>query len=344
MSSFAQVSHVSYYLPSRVLSNSQLEQELSGWSAAKILNKTGIEERRIAEPNELASDLAVHAVQSLFEKGVDSQSIDALIYCTQSPDYPLPSTACLLQERLNLDKRIAAFDVNLGCSGYVYCLGLAKGLIESHQANNVLVVTADTYSKYINPQDRSVRTLFGDGAAATLIESTQVSRESLGPFIYGTDGAGAGNLIVPAGGLKERYDGKAETCADDHGNYRTINNLYMNGGEIFDFTSRTVPKLFRDLLNKAKVEMDAIDLVIFHQANQFMLEHIRRQTGIPAHKCPVVMQRCGNTVSSSIPIALGMCEDNGTLRPGMRVMLIGFGVGYSWGGTFLTWKEQVRGQ
>ncbi len=234
---------IDYHLPETVLSNEQLSAEFPGWSVEKIEEKTGIRERRIATADEFASDLGAAAVQRLFASGACQPSeVDFLLYCTQSPDYYLPTTACLLQERLSIPTSAGALDFNLGCSGYIYGLGLAKGLIETGQARNVVLVTAETYSKFIYPQDRSVRTLFGDGAAATLIQGIDADMDGIGPFVYGTDGRGAANLIVPSGGLRQPVRGDSvEIIEDENGNLRTPDSLYMNGAEILTFTLQAVP-------------------------------------------------------------------------------------------------------
>jgi 3-oxoacyl-[acyl-carrier-protein] synthase-3 len=220
----------------------------------------------------------------------------------------------------------------------VYGLGLAKALIESGQARRLLLVTADTYTKLIHPADKSVRTLFGDGAAATLLVAGE--RDGLpGPFVYGTDGAGSCNLVVPTGGMRRPFDPAADLLPDDSGNARTANNLYMNGAEIFNFTLRVVPDAVARLLEQAALGLDAVDLFVFHQANRFMLDHLRRKLGVPAEKFVFALEDVGNTVSSSIPIALQQARRSGQLKPGALVMLVGFGVGYSWGATLIRWDE-----
>lgn len=324
-------------LPETVLDNEQLASEYEGWSAEKIYSKTGIRARRIAAPGECASDLALRAAQALIEhEQLDPSSVDFLLYCTQTPDYILPTTACVLQHRLGLPTTCGALDFNLGCSGYIYGLGLAKALIESGQAKTVLLLTADTYSRLLNRADKSVRTLFGDAAAATLIVARD--QETLtGPFVYGTDGAGADNLMVPTGGMRRATVPRAELVADDSGNARTVNDLYMNGAEIFNFTLRTVPAAVEQLLTKAGIGQDAVDLFVFHQANRFMLEHLQRKLRIPAAKFVFAMEQVGNTVSSSIPIALKQATEQGQLTPGALAVLVGFGVGYSWGATLIRW-------
>ena len=327
-----------FAFPSRAVGNEELAAEIKSWSAEQIESKTGIRRRFVVGPDECASDLAFAAARKLFESGACTPTeIDYLIFCTQSPDYFLPTSACLLQHRLALPKRCGALDINLGCSGFVYGLGLAKGLIETGQARNVLLLTADTYSKFIHPGDKSVRTLFGDAGAATLIGSVQSESERIGPFVYGTDGAGGENLIVPTGGMRKAFIENPPSSVDASGNFRTANNLYMNGPEIFNFTLRVVPEMFTDLLRVAGRKMEEIDLFVFHQANQYMLEHLRKKLGIPQDKFLVCMRDCGNTVSSTIPIALKHAVDDGKLRPGSLVMLVGFGVGYSWGATLLRW-------
>jgi len=247
----------------------------------------------------------------------------------------------LLQHRLGLPKACGALDFNLGCSGFVYGLSLAKGLVETGQARNVLLLTAETYSKHIHPADKSVRTLFGDAAAATLVSSETGDDDFIGPFVFGTDGAGASNLMVPTGGLRRATVSDAKPVADDGGSQRTINNLYMNGPEIFNFSLRVVPAVIRELLAKAAKSSTQIDLWVFHQANRYMLEHLRKKLGIPEERFVVAMADCGNTVSSTIPIALSRVAATGRLQEGMTVMLVGFGVGYSWSATLVRWTGKV---
>ncbi len=332
---------IRHALPETVLDNEQLAAQFEGWPAEKIYDKTGILSRHIAGPDECGSDLAVRAAQTLMhDTGLDASDVDFLLYCTQTPDYVLPTTACILQHRLGLPVSCGALDFNLGCSGYVYGLGLAKGLIESGQARSILLLTADTYSKLIHVADKSVRTLFGDAAAATLVLGGH--EETLtGPFVYGTDGAGAKNLIVPAGGMRKARVQDADLTHDDSGNARTVNNLYMNGTEIFNFTLRAVPDAIGQLLTRAGICQEDVDLFVFHQANRFMLDHLRRKLRIPAEKFVVEMEQVGNTVSCSIPIALQRAQEQGKLMPGALVMLVGFGVGYSWGATLIRWGASL---
>lgn len=334
----AAISAIEYYLPHKVLSTAQLANELPDYSVEKIDAKTGIRERHIAADNECSSDLAVEAAKKLFRSGAcEPEEIDYVLFCTQTPDYYLPTTACLIQTRLGISRSAGALDYNLGCSGFVAGLGLAKGLIETGQASRVLLLTGDTYSKFIHDRDRSVRTLFGDAAAATLISTVETGGQRLiGPFIYGTDGTGAEHLIVPAGGMRQaRTKETAIEFEDESGNVRSLDNLFMDGKEIFNFTLRTIPVCVNDLLERANLQLEAVDLFVFHQANEYILEHLRKRLKIPKEKFLVAMRHCGNTVSSTIAIALKEAWQEGLLKPGRLIMLVGFGVGYSWSATLV---------
>jgi 3-oxoacyl-[acyl-carrier-protein] synthase-3 len=302
-----------------------------GWSAQKIEKKTGIKVRHIAGPNETALDLGYQAAKKLFNSGIITpERIDFLLFCTESPDYPLPPCACILQDKLNIPTTAGAFDYNLGCSGFVYGLGLAEGLIASEQARNVLLITSETYSKYIHPDDKSVRTIFGDGAAATLL--TTSGKKHLGPFIYGTDGKGFSNLIVPKGGTRSTEACQALDISDKT---NFPGNLYMNGPEIFNFTLQAVPMAIDQLLTKAQVGLNDIDYFVFHQANKYMVEHLRQKIGIDKNKFFIDILETGNTVSSSVPIAISKAVAKGKIKTGDVVLLIGYGVGYSWASTIV---------
>ncbi len=332
----AAIKDIATFLPAGTLTNEQLAEEFGDWDAAKIFEKTGINARHIAAPDECSSDLGVSAARHLFERGSCSPAdIDFLLFCTQSPDYFLPTTACLIQDRLGLRLDCGAIDFNQGCSGFVYGLALAKSLVEAGTARNILLITAETYSKFINPQDRGVRTIFGDGAAAVLVGGVESEEELLGPFIFGTDGRGAGELIVPAGGSRCPDAAVAAEVTGGEESWRTPRDLYMNGPEIFNFTLKTVPRALGQLLEKCSCSLDEVDFFILHQANKFMLESLRKKMKIPAEKFWIEMETCGNTVSSTIPIALESARQSGRIKAGDRVALIGFGVGYSWAATVM---------
>jgi 3-oxoacyl-[acyl-carrier-protein] synthase-3 len=282
----------------------------------------------------------VAAARRLFDSGVCSPGqVDYLLLCTQCPDYPIPSTACLLQERLGIPSSAGALDFSIGSSGYVYGLGLAQGIIETGQAESVLLITADTNSRYVNRRDRSVRSVFGDAASATLLRGVDRDAPALGPYVYGTDGRGAAHLMVPAGGMREpRTPETAREETDGNGNVRNRENLFMDGSEIFTFTLREIPPMVAELVRRAGLDIDDVDLFVFHQANRYMLEHLRKKMRLPAEKFVLAM-RWGNTASSSIPIALRSAMAEGRLRDGARVVLAGFGPGYSWGGALVRWTS-----
>ena len=329
---------LSYNLPERIVTNAELLKDFPEWSVDKVTAKVGVTSRHLAADNDTAGDLAEKAARRLFEEyGISPSEIDFLLLCTQSPDYFLPSTACLLQHRLGIPVTSGAFDYNLGCSGCIYGLAVAKGLVSAGIARNVLLLTAETYSKYLHPSDKSNRSIFGDGAAACLI-STDGFVE-IGDFVCGTDGSGAENLIVKTGASKQRKptgifieDEEGHTWYDDY--------LFMNGGAIFNFTLETVPVLVRQLLDKSGSQKEEIDYFIFHQANKFMLNTIRKVCVLPKEKFYVSLENTGNTVSSTVLIGLKDCLLNGTIKAGMQVVVAGFGVGLSWGGTILKFSNQ----
>lgn len=327
----AYIKAISYYLPETVLYNEELVQEFPEWTVDKIANKVGVNERHIAGEDETASDLAVKAALQLFnESNIERSCIDFVLFCTQSPDYFLPSTSCIIQDRLGLPTHVGALDYNLGCSGYVYGLSLAKGLILAGIAKNVLLLTAETYTKHLHPRDKGNRTIFGDAATASII-STEGFAE-IGNFSLGTDGKGAENLIIKTGASRNR-NRVEDLQFDENGNPLSSDYLYMNGSEIFNFTLDAVPPLVRDTLLKNDSEMKDIDLFVFHQANKYMINFLRKKLKIEEEKFYVFLENVGNTVSSTIPIALYEAKKENRLTG--NVLLAGFGVGYSWGGVIL---------
>jgi 3-oxoacyl-[acyl-carrier-protein] synthase-3 len=338
MAQRAAIKAVRSFLPANKLTNEDLARQFGDWHASQILSKTGIAERGIAAADECASDLGVAAAKRLFAEGVCApEEIDFLIFCTQSPDYFAPTTACLMQDRLGLKTSCGAVDINQGCSGYIYGLALAKSLVDAGTAQTVLLVTADTYMKFINQRDRSLLTLFGDGAAATLIGSVESESELIGPFVLGTDGRGANQIIIKAGGLRCRPTPEtAIEKEDSSGNWRSDQNLFMDGGDVFSFALRTVPSTLQQLLDKAGLTLEEIDFLIPHQANKFVLERLRAKLKFPVEKFWIGMENSGNTVSSTIPIALESAIAQGRVKKGDRAALVGFGIGYSWGATIVT--------
>lgn len=305
------IKDIAYYLPQSVLTNEQIAIEFPEWSAEKVANKVGISERHIAAVDETASDMAIAAAKRLFAKGYDRSQIDFVLLCTQSPDYMLPSSACLVQHRLGLSTKCGAFDFNLGCSGYEYGLVMAKSLIQSGIAHNVLLLTAEMYTKYLSQEDKGNRTIFSDGASATWIGTEGFAE--IGECSLGTDGSGAGFLIK-----------------------RPNEPLYMDGGAIFDFSSDVVPQMVEEVLRKSELQMADVDLWVFHQANKYMINYIRKMLEIDKERFYIYLEHVGNTVSSTIPIALVEAGKEGKLNG--NIMLVGFGVGLSWGAVMLKAK------
>ena len=316
------ISEIETYFPEKKVTNEDLQKEFPEWSPEKIFNKVGVKQRYTASAEETVLELAVKASEKLLKK-IDKNEIDFILFCTQSPDYHLPTTACILQDRLGLRKNIGALDFNLGCSGFVYGLSIAKGLIATGAAQNILLVTAETYTKYLRKSDKSNRTIFGDGAAATLIQKDE-AKENF-QFILGTDGSGYDNLIVRNGGGKNRINKE-----DEAGNC-----LYMNGQNIFIFTIEKIPALVKEILEKNNLTKNNVDYYIFHQANAHILRRQREILDIPEEKFYINLEKYGNTVSSTIPIALKDALETGKVKRGQKIMLIGFGVGLSWGATII---------
>lgn len=336
------LSGISYFLPERRVTNADLVARNPAWNAEEIFKRTGIRERRVAEAEQTASDLAVLAAERLFAmSSCAPDRIDGLLFCSQSPDYLSPATACLLQERLKIPTTLAAFDYNLGCSGFPMGLWLARALILSQSASNILLIVADTLTKYCHPLDLVSSAVFSDGAAAVWISNDpNGALAEIGPTIHGTDGRGVSNLFIPAGGARHRCTSTTAVPQEDGtGNLRSLNNIYMNGPEILNFAISAVPEGIRRLLTLTNSTIADTDIFLMHQANAFLLDVIRRKLQLPPEKMPIDMADIGNTAGASLPILLSRLRERGLLKPHMKAILAGFGVGYAWGMTQLTWLE-----
>ncbi len=329
MSAYLQA--IGFYFPGHCLTNEDLSEQHPEWSAEKIARKTGIQRRYLSSDDETAADMAVKAAENLFSQGIDRHEVDFIVLCTQSPDYFLPTTACILQERLGLSQQCGAFDFNLGCSGYVYGLGIAKGLIVSGQAHNVLLLTAESYTKYLHPEDKSCRTIFGDGAAASLISSERMEGGFNAAILqnsYRTIGRDYEYLIVRDGAARNPVRSE-----DSEGSY-----LFMDGKAIFDFSAEAVPEEIAANLAINGYGMEDVDYLVLHQANLYMMNIVRMRSGLPAEKLVVDLEDGGNTVSSTIPIALKRWSGNHDFKPGCKIVLCGFGVGLSVACTMLAFE------
>jgi 3-oxoacyl-[acyl-carrier-protein] synthase-3 len=322
------IAAISSYLPSGRLENAQLAIELGRGTPEEILAKTGIHSRCITGPDETAVDLAVKAVETL-KTSTSLDELDFLLLCTQSADYKLPSSSCLVQARCGLPNSCGCMDINLACSGFVYGLSMAEALVNS-QARSVVLVNSETYTRYLHPQDTVCRPIFGDGAAATLVSRGQGARIS--GFAFGTDGSRAMNLSLPAGGAKlPEYRVGAQLSPRDP------EFIQMNGPEIYNFTLGVVPAVIAATLRKAGLDEARIDYYVFHQANGFMLEALRRKLQIAPEKFVIDLAETGNLGSASIPVVLEKMRSRGQLTPGIRTLLCGFGAGLSWGACVVEW-------
>jgi 3-oxoacyl-[acyl-carrier-protein] synthase-3 len=328
------ISAIEYYLPEGELTNADLARDFPQWTPEKILAKTGIARRHVAGPSETSVDMAVGAAKKLFARGaVSPDQVDFLILCTQTPDFFLPTSACIVQDRLGVPVKAGSFDINQGCAGFIYGLAAAKGLVESGTASRVLLLTADTYTRLVRTTDWNVRSLFSDGAAATLVSALPADREAkpfIGPFCFGTDGSGADRLIVRTGGFRNPAFSAAEAPY-----------VEMNGPAIFAFGLERVPRAVGELLEKDGTPISAVDLFVFHQASSVMLESLRRSLSIPSERFFVNIAEHGNTVSSTIPIALRDAHARGLIRPLDTVLLSGYGVGLSWGATLVRFPGAI---
>lgn len=329
----ASIGPISVVFPERCESNADLATEFPNWDLDLIFEKTGIQSRFVAGERECASDLAVAAARKLFETyDISPNSIDFLLLCTQTPDYPLPTTACLIQDRLGLPTHCGALDFNLGCSGYVYGLSLAEGLIATGAARRILLLTAETYTKYIDREDRSLRTIFGDAAAATLIEASD--HVELTGFRFGSDGKGADTLLVADGGTRPACD-----ALKPRHRKRWASRLYMDGPSLISFTVEAIPRLIPEIVAKAGISPSDLHLYLFHQATRKMLELLQERLGVGEEALPIRLERYGNTVSCTLPILIEEMRLEKRLAPHRPDLLVGFGVGWSWAGCVWTPSE-----
>ena len=327
----AKIRQIGVHLPEQVVSNEDLKEEFPDADFDKFEETVGVKSRHLAKEGETALDLGEHAARKALEKYEDAD-IDFILFCTQSPDYHVPGNSGILQNRLGLKKNMGALDFNLGCSGYVYGLALATGLIDTGMARQVLFVTADTFNGYIHPKDRVNRALFGDGATATIIDDTP---NGIGKFIFGTDGSGYEHLIVPNGCFRNDIDPEAEEYEYGTDNITDDNHFFMNGLEIFSFTAKVVPKLVKDTLASNNLEVEDIDHFVFHQANEYMLNFLRKKLKIDESKFYINLETVGNTSASTIPIGLDELLNEGKIQSGQKIMLAGYGIGLSWSGTVI---------
>jgi 3-oxoacyl-[acyl-carrier-protein] synthase-3 len=334
---YASIGPIAVQMGEIVEDNEELAKRFPHWDLELIRLKTGIRVRYVAGPGQFVSDLGVAAAEKLFaEQCIDRESIDFLLFCTQTPDYPLPTTACLVQERLRLRTSVGALDFNLGCSGFVYGLALADGLIRSGAARRILLITSETYSKYIDPADRALRTIFSDAAAATLIDAAD--QPSMGRFVFGTDGRGADALMLTSGSIRT-----GQYAMQPRKRKRWPSNLYMDGPELVKFALDMVPPVIQSVLEASGWSRNDVELYLLHQATAKMLELLRDRLALTPERMPIDLEEWGNTVSSTIPLLIHNLRKSGRLKRETRSVLLGFGVGLSWAGCGWsdTWQPAV---
>ena len=316
------LSEISVYLPRHTVGNDEIIKRF-GFKKDFLVNKIGIEKRHVAGPDEAVSDMAVKAGQKLIKKlSLDTGSIELIVLCTQNPDYNIPGSVNCVQNRLDLPKNIAAFEINDGCSGFIYSLSMVKSIMITENLNRAILITSEAYSKVIDPDDRHTVPIFGDAATASFVEMAGFGK--IGRFVYGSDGSGFEDLIVRGGGSRYPNENRTGTHA-----------LYMNGRAIFNFMMTMVPNSIEECLTSNGFTIDDVNYFIFHQASRYMLENLGSRLGIPKEKIPLSLKYTGNTVSSSIPITMDYLGGPAALK-GKTVLLSGFGTGLSWATTVLT--------
>lgn len=309
-------------LPSKVLTNAALEQ-LVETSDEWITVRTGIKERRILEEGKGSADMAYHAsIRALDDAGLKATDIEAIVVGTVTPDYPFPSSACVLEHMLGA-RNVFSFDVNAACSGFLNALAVADSFIQTGKAKTALVVGSDALSRLLNWQDRSTCILFGDGAGAVVLGASDDGARGVLSTRLRTDGSYAKTLYVPAGGSLK--PASAESVQ------RNEHTITMNGKEVFKVAVRSMEEISRDALNEAGVSIDQISLVIPHQANRRIITALAERLGLAADKVVVNVDKYGNTSAASVPVALDEARRDGRIRPGDIVLLNAFGAGFAWG-------------
>jgi 3-oxoacyl-[acyl-carrier-protein] synthase III len=335
----AAINDVAVALPSQVLTNDELMEGLGENKRALLVRHTGVVRRHVAAAEQTALDIGEEACRKLFATHPElPEQIDTLIFCTQSPDHILPPNACILHGRLGLQASVAAFDLPHACSAYIYAIHLAHALVASGSAMHVLVVTADTYSKFVHPLDRSTRVLFGDGAAATWIAAASGDRGVL-DAVCGTDGRHFDKFLIPAGGCRRPLSGsvRMQEQRDRSGNVRSPANIHMSGSDILSFVSSRIPSHVNDILSRNDLTIDAVDWIVFHQASSVVLDTLTAMLDANPVKVLRHLENVGNTVSASIPMTLRAALDDDLIRPGQLLLLCGFGAGMSWGSALVRW-------
>jgi 3-oxoacyl-[acyl-carrier-protein] synthase III len=314
---------INFYLGSLTVDFLKNKKKFKNWNIDKTIKKTGFNKIHHSKKNQTALDLAEKCCNNFFTKKnlKLKKSIDCLIYVTQSPEYLLPTTACILQKRIGLNNEVLAFDINQGCSGFVNALAVASSMIHSDLISNCMIVCADTYSKYIGKEDKKNYTLFSDASSLFIIKKGKTKK--INNFLFGTNGEGYEDLILPNSALKKELNKR--------------NNLHMDGNKILMFTMATIPMQIKLYLKKVNIPIQKIDYFVFHQASKIVIDQLTRNLNIDSKKVIFNSGMIGNTVSSTIPISILKCIKKNKFKKGNKILLAGFGVGLSWAICCIDW-------
>jgi 3-oxoacyl-[acyl-carrier-protein] synthase III len=324
------ISGLSAAVPANTIKNLEYTQYFPYEDVKQIVEKTGILERRFAPPNMTASDLCYAAADKLLtELGINREEVDAVLFISQTPDYRMPASSVILQNKLGLSKQTLAFDVSLGCSAFVYGLSIAYSFMLQHNFRHVLLLNGETRSRIYHPKDRKTAFLFGDGGVAALV--SRDARFGKSSFSLNSDGSRHDMIKMDAGGYRNpsSIETMKEKVVDEHGNIRTDEHGYMNGADVFNFAIREVPKSIKEILEYAKLDKESIDYFVLHQANVYMNSYLAKKLNLDLNKVPSNLERFGNTSSVSIPLAI-TTELHDVLKTPKKLLLCGFGVGMSW--------------
>ena len=317
-------------VPKRVIVNREYTEVFTKAEADEIVDKTGIEQRRFADDNTCSSDLCFAAAEKLIaDNNINKDDIDLLVFISQTPDYRMPATSVTLQHRLGLPNKTISFDINLGCSAFIYGLSVVYGLMEHSKLNKALLLDGETRSKVYSPRDRRSAFLFGDGGVAVLIERDKKFGKST--FSLNSDGSRADLIMIPAGGYRKMSSAETvvEKVVDEFGNMRSDEQGYMRGGDVFNFVIREIPRDIKNTLAFTEMTVDDFDYVVFHQANNFINSYIMKKMKLDANKIPSTIAKFGNTSSVSVPLTI-VSELKGKLDGNKELLLSAFGVGMTW--------------
>jgi 3-oxoacyl-[acyl-carrier-protein] synthase III len=322
---------ISACVPSRLIKNYEQDLYFPKDDVKEIVDKIGVVERRFADKNTCSSDLCYTAAEKLItEMNICREEIDLLVFISQTPDFRMPATSIILQDRLKLGTGTIAFDINLGCSAFLYGLSMVYSMMEHSNLRKALILDGETRSKVYSQKDRKTAFLFGDAGIAALIERDNTFGKSW--FSLNSDGSRESLIKINAGGYRNMSSAEtlAEKVVDEYGNIRSEEQGYMNGSDVFNFIIREIPKDFQRLLKFAQTDAGNIDFFIFHQANSYINGFLRKTLKIPEEKVPSTIHKYGNTSSVSIPLTIAS-ELKNNLNGRKKLLLNGFGVGLSWG-------------